>query len=409
MSAEYMYTNPCFAPYTHITHHHFTYTQEGVLGEQIRSRNRQKAPFDCCLTPYFSSMAITTLRKMELPWGLPQVRPLKNIFLLHHEQQWLKDCSDSFRPLKYHRYVDDTFAIFENRDQALLFLNYLNSQHPNIDFTMEEESDGVLPFLDVRVARSGGRLMSSIYRKPTFTGLGTSYYSNIYVNFKLSSVCTLIHRAYHLCSSFQLFHSEIVFLSQFFKNNGFPASVIDSHVRRFLDRIYSPRTPNCSVPRDKFYFRLPFYNDHCHDRVRELVTLLEKFYPQLHFLPSLSNPFTIGSLFRFKDALSQRFAVWYKFSCSGCDATYIGCTRQRFKARVCQHLGISDRTHNFLMRPVHSEPRNHSLQCSSLLTADQFSIINQCSNSILTLKSLHIKQAKPSLNLMSSSTPLLVA
>ena len=79
------------------------------------------------------------------------------------------------------------------------------------------------------------------------------------------------------------------------------------------------------------------------------------------------------------------------------------------KGRVCQHLGISDRTHNFLIRPIHSEPRNHSLQCSSLLTADQFSIIDQCSNSILTLESLHIKQAKPSLNLMSSSTPLLVA
>ena len=131
----------------------------------------------------------------------------------------------------------------------------------------------------------------------------------------------------------------------------------------------------------------------------------------MHFLPSLSNPFTIGSLSLFKDALPKdlRSGVVYKFSCGGCDATYIGCTRQRFKARVCQHLGISDRTHNFLMRPVHSEPRNHSLQCSSLLTADQFSIIDQCSNSILTLESLHIKQAKPSLNLMSSSTPLLVA
>ena len=150
-------------------------------------------------------------------------------------------------PLMYHRYVDDTFAVFTNRDQAILFLEYLNSQHPNIDFTMEEESAGVLPFLDVSVSRSGATLSCSIYRKPTFSGLGTSYFSNIFEKFKLCAVRTLIHRAYYLCSSFSLFHREILFLSGYFRNNGFPTHVIDTHVRRFLDKIHSPKpsSPFC--------------------------------------------------------------------------------------------------------------------------------------------------------------------
>ena len=221
----------------------------------------------------------------------------------------------------------------------------------------------------------------------------------------------MIHRAYYLCSSYALFHREILFLSGYFRNNGFPTHVIDTHVRRFLNKIHSPKPSPCSVPRDKFYFRLTFYNDSCHDRVRDLISTLERFYPQLHFLPSLTNPFTVGSFFKFKDALPNdlRSGVVYKFSCGGCDATYIGCTRQRFKARVCQHLGISDRTHSFLLRPVHSEPRNHASQCSTLLSADQFSIVDQCTNNLLTLESLYIKQLKPSLNSMQSSTPLLVA
>ena len=113
---------------------------------------------------------------------------------------------------------------------------------------MEEESAGVLPFLDVSVTRSGATLSCSIYRKPTFSGLGTSYFSNIFEKFKLCSVRTLIHRAYYLCSSYALFHREILFLSGYFRNNGFPTHVIDTHVRRFFNKIHSPKPSPCSVP-----------------------------------------------------------------------------------------------------------------------------------------------------------------
>ena len=181
---------------------------------------------------------------------------------------------------------------------------------------MEEESAGVLPFLEVSVSRPGATLSRSIYRKPTFSGLGTSYFSNIFEKFKLCAVQTLIHRTYYLCSSFSFLHREILFLSGYFRNNGFPTIVIDSHVRRFLNKIHSPKPSPCSIPRVKFYFTLPFYNDSCHDRVRDLISTLERFYPQLHFLPSLPNPFTVGSFFKFKDALPNdlRSGVVYKSS-----------------------------------------------------------------------------------------------
>ena len=39
----------------------------------------------------------------------------------------------------YRRYVDDIFCVFENEHQALTFLDFLNSQHPNINFTIEKE------------------------------------------------------------------------------------------------------------------------------------------------------------------------------------------------------------------------------------------------------------------------------
>ena len=49
----------------------------------------------------------------------------------------------------YRRYVDDTFALFNTEQDALSFFSYINSQHPNIKFTMEREENQKLSFLDV--------------------------------------------------------------------------------------------------------------------------------------------------------------------------------------------------------------------------------------------------------------------
>jgi hypothetical protein len=46
-------------------------------------------------------------------------------------------------------------------------LRMLNEQHSSIKFTSEEEDNGSLPFLDVKVTRTGSCLEFDIYRKPT--------------------------------------------------------------------------------------------------------------------------------------------------------------------------------------------------------------------------------------------------
>ena len=46
-----------------------------------------------------------------------------------------------------------------------MFLECINCQHPNINFTAEIESENSLPFLDVLVTREGNNFMTSLYRK----------------------------------------------------------------------------------------------------------------------------------------------------------------------------------------------------------------------------------------------------
>ena len=99
-----------------------------------------------------------------------------NAFLCHHETRWISDCPDSFKPVFYKRYVDDTFLLFSDLQHVTQFLNYLNSKHDNIKFTCDLEKNNTLPFLDVLVTRNSDRVVTSVYRKPTFTGLGTHFF-----------------------------------------------------------------------------------------------------------------------------------------------------------------------------------------------------------------------------------------
>ena len=78
--------------------------------------------------------------------GFPLGPILANIFLSHHEENWLNKCRIEFKPSFYRRYVDDIFIPFESPKSALSFCDYMSSKHQNINFTVEQENIGSLSF-----------------------------------------------------------------------------------------------------------------------------------------------------------------------------------------------------------------------------------------------------------------------
>ena len=109
--------------------------------------------------------------------GSPVAPILANIFLSYHEQRWLRDCPSEFKPILYRRYVDDTFLVFNDKSHIDKFLQYLNNKHPNIKFTQDLEQNNRLPFLDILIEHKNNSFSTSLYRKPTFTGLGLKFNS----------------------------------------------------------------------------------------------------------------------------------------------------------------------------------------------------------------------------------------
>ena len=100
-----------------------------------------------------------------------------NIFLSHHEENWLNKCPINFKPSFCRRYVDDIFALFKSSESADLFSKYISSKYQNINFTVEKENVGSFSLLDVKICRKNGKFVTSNYRKPTFSGVFTNYES----------------------------------------------------------------------------------------------------------------------------------------------------------------------------------------------------------------------------------------
>ena len=101
----------------------------------------------------------------------------------------------------YCSFVDDTFSLFDGCESAEEFLNCLNRLHLSLRFTMEGEKNNRLPFMDVLVIRGESGLSTTVYRKPTFTGLYTRWDSYCSTGQKIALVRSLAHRARKLCSA----------------------------------------------------------------------------------------------------------------------------------------------------------------------------------------------------------------
>ena len=134
-----------------------------------------------------------------------------------------------------------TFSVFLILNNKLLSLviNHLNSLHPNLKFSLKFENSSSLSFLDVLITRSNNQFSTSVYRKSTNTPLSINFYSFSYMQYKLSSVKALIYRAYHVSSSYD-FHTEIIYLVNYFSLNGFPTNLVFKLISNFLQNIFHP-------------------------------------------------------------------------------------------------------------------------------------------------------------------------
>ena len=129
-------------------------------------------------------------------------------------------------PLLYNCFVDDTLSNFESEEQSVGFFGVLNGLHPALKFTVEKESGGELPFMDVLLKRKGNEFLRSVYRKPTFTGLYTRWDSYSPTGQNIGLIKALTTRAIRICSKDTL-PGELLTLKNILEDNGYPSHVVE--------------------------------------------------------------------------------------------------------------------------------------------------------------------------------------
>ena len=336
--------------------------------------------------------------------GSPLGPTLANIFMCHHERKWLNQCPATIKPLIYQRYIDDTFLLFNDSQNPKQFLDYLNVQHNNINFTSESENNNSISFLDINITKNPNNFETSVFRKNTFTGLGTNFLSHTPFEFKISCIKTLIYRAYHISSTYINFNKEITFLRNFFFINKFPINLFNLHLKKFLNNIYNPISqPIINVPKHKIYCKIP-YCGYLTNKIKiDLTNFICKHFPQLNVRLISVNKKSIGSFFKHKHRLPDYLcsSIIYSFSSLDSDEVqYIGSTIRQLQCRIDEHKGISVRTKMPITKPLFSAIRDHCHNKNITISDKQFKIINHSFNptDIRTLESLHITKQKPPLN-----------
>ena len=129
--------------------------------------------------------------------GSPLGPLLANVFMSSIEENLEREGK---LPSFYRRYVDDTLTVMPNIETASNFLDTLNKAHFSVNFTMETECNGMLPFLGIHLLNRSPQIETKVYLKPTNLSLLLHYQSHVNNRYKQGLLRTMLDRAYHLSS-----------------------------------------------------------------------------------------------------------------------------------------------------------------------------------------------------------------
>ena len=78
------------------------------------------------------------------------------------------------------------------------------------------------------------------------------------VTYKFDLVYTLRCHSFHICSSYEKFHEEIVPLKDIFKKNEYPQFFVDKCIKKYLRKLFVPKRIIHTVNKKQVLLVLPF-------------------------------------------------------------------------------------------------------------------------------------------------------
>ena len=264
---------------------------------------------------------------------------------------------------------------------------------------MEEEVLGRMPFLDIMLIREDHRMSTSVYRKTTHSGVYAHYTSFVPFTLKLQLIRTLLHRAYEICSSYELLHAEFERIKLMMMNNGYNRDYIYSVVNRFLMRKNSEYRPFEGPKPKEIYLRLPYLKESTYKLEKCINSCLSRIKCGALRVKIFYTYSRVSDRLRFKDRSSIVNNAVYYLKCAQCDADYTGETMRNICDRMKEHA--DPQTDSLVARHILDNP-GHSFNTDNpkILTFEHKTFKRRIK------EALHIQKIKPKLNIQEKSYKL---
>lgn len=317
--------------------------------------------------------------------GSPLSPLLAEIYMNNFEKIIFKSNSNLVNCIQFWaRYVDDIFCIWTGTDRNLdQFLNYINSIHEKIQFTIEKENNNSINFLDLTITKNSGKLNFSIYRKPTTTDTLIHAESKQSVSIKLSPFHSLIHRLLQVPLSTADFEKESHIIKQLAIRNGYEPKMIEKMIsikqsKLIMSQFYHSQ----SSTEVKIWQSINYIGNVSEKMSRYLSNDNRKFISV--------NRSNLGALLvnnKDKTDNGNKSGV-YEINCEECNISYIGCTGRSFKERIKEHKKSILNNRNLTGFSKHCVTLNHTFD------EKRFKILHNVQNGIRLglLEQLHINR-----------------
>lgn len=248
----------------------------------------------------------------------------------------------NFQPPFLKKYVDDLILSIPT-DEKDSVLRVFNKYNKHIQFTIEEETNNSVPFLDTKLIRNNdNQVVLDWYVKPTFSGRYINYKSFHTEKTKINLVLGLKNRIEKICHP-DFRENNLRKLFNILIDNSYPERLLKKLI--FNSRTYNlnrtnrlmPGTPEISAfltrNQPTYYYSIP-----------AIETVSNKIIQIFKDIPTIKLALTynkkIGNLFtqlKDKDETMKKAGVIYSIPCSDCDKWYIGQTSRVLKDRISSH------------------------------------------------------------------------
>ena len=268
-----------------------------------------------------------------LAMGAPSSGTISEIFLQYIECNSILPILIKHCILGYYRYVDDILILYDSSNTHIQsILKDFNIIHPNLNFTLETETNNQLNYLDITIHRTNTNLKFNIYRKPTFTDTIIPYDSCHPPEHKNAAIRYLYNRINTYNLNNEAIDEESKTIKKIMENNKYPSQ----------SYTYRPNNNSNKIPTQMQSKEQKWVN---FTYIGKETNIITRIFKNTNVKISYRTNNNTQNLLHQRQTQTDKYLASgiYKLTCPDCGKAYVGQTGRSFYTRYKEH-NLSYRT-----------------------------------------------------------------